>query len=154
VGGDFGVTSVDALKPNEFFPDGQASSGNLWNVGAQLIGTNLYSARDTHVLNLSLLGGPTYHGTLLSYNNLSSLGEKWQLEPSLKYYTQSSNDGSGNDVWTAGARATYRVRQQIALETELTYERSQMTSAPTMAGPGATTSSSRMNYYAGARYDF
>lgn len=155
VGADFGLTSVDAISPVvDLLPDGQASTGNLWSAGAQLIGTNLYSARDTHVFNLSLLGGPAYHGTLLSYNNLSSLGEKWQLEPSLKYYTQSDQAGSGSDIWTAGLRAVYRVRQQVSLESELTYERSEAKGAPTTSGPGTTTSSARMTYYIGMRYDF
>ena len=155
VGADMSLTNVDEIKPvADLLPTGQPSTGNLWSVGGQLIGTNLYSARDTHVFNLSLLGGPTYHGTLLSYNNLSGLSEKWQMEPSLKYYTQSDSAGASNDVWTAGVRWVYRVRQQVALETELTYERSNAVGATTSTGSGSTTSSSRMNYYIGARYDF
>jgi tetratricopeptide (TPR) repeat protein len=155
VGSDISLTSVDEIKPVAvLLPTGQPSTGNLWGTSAQLIGTNLYSARDTHVFNLSLLGGPTYHGTLVSYNNLSSLSEKWQLEPSLKYYTQSDMAGASNDTWTAGVRAIYRVRQQVSLETELTYESSQATGAPTPSGPGNSTSANRMNYYLGARYDF
>ena len=154
VGGDFSLTNVDEIKPVAvLLPNGQPSTGNLWGVSAQLIGTNLYSARDTHVFNVSLLGGPTYHGTLLSYNNLSSLNEKWQLEPSLKYYTQSDTAGSSSDTWTAGMRVVYRIRQQVSLESELTYERSEAKAAST-AGPGNTTSSARMNYYLGGRYDF
>jgi hypothetical protein len=135
-------------------PTGQASTGNLWGVSAQLIGTNLYSPRDTHVFNLSLLGGPTYHGALVSYNNLSSLSERWQLEPSLKYYTQSGVAGDSSDVWTLGIRGIFRIRNQVSLETELTYERSDATAAPTTAGPGTTTASTRMNYYLGGRFDF
>jgi len=154
-GADFSLTSIDAVKPvaSLSYP-GQAATGNLWGVSAQLIGTNLYSARDTHVFNVSLLGGPSYHGTLLSYNNLSSLGDKWQLEPSLKYYTQSSPDGGANDIWTLGLRATYRVRNQLSLESELTYERSDARGATTVAGPGALSSAARTNYYFGARYEF
>ncbi len=155
VGADMSLTNVDEIQPvADLLPNGQPSTGNLWSVGGQLIGTNLYSARDTHVFNLSLLGGPTYHGTLLSYNNLSGLTEKWQMEPSLKYYTQSDSAGASSDVWTAGVRLVYRVRQQVSLETELTYERSNATGAPTSAGPGSTTSSNRMNYFIGARYEF
>ena len=155
VGADMSLTNVDEIQPvADLLPNGQPSTGNLWSVGGQLIGTNLYSARDTHVFNLSLLGGPTYHGTLLSYNNLSGLTEKWQIEPSLKYYTQSDSAGASSDVWTAGVRLVYRVRQQVSLETELTYERSNATGAPTSAGPGSTTSSNRMNYFIGARYEF
>ena len=155
VGADMSLTNVDEIQPvADLLPNGQPSTGNLWSVGGQLIGTNLYSARDTHVFNLSLLGGPAYHGTLLSYNNLSGLTEKWQMEPSLKYYTQSDSAGASSDVWTAGVRLVYRVRQQVSLETELTYERSNATGAPTSAGPGSTTSSNRMNYFIGARYEF
>ena len=155
VGADMSLTNVDEIQPvADLLPNGQPSTGNLWSVGGQLIGTNLYSARDTHVFNLSLLGGPTYHGTLLSYNNLSGLTEKWQMEPSLKYYTQSDSAGASSDVWTAGVRLVYRVRQQVSLETELTYERSNATGAPTSTGPGSTTSSNRMNYFIGARYEF
>ncbi len=155
IGADMSLTNVDEIRPvADLLPNGQPSTGNLWSVGGQLIGTNLYSPRDTHVFNLSLLGGPTYHGTLLSYNNLSGLTEKWQIEPSLKYYTQSDSAGAGSDVWTAGVRLVYRVRQQVSLETELTYEQSNATGAPTSTGPGSATSSNRMNYFIGARYEF
>ena len=155
LGADLSVTSVDAIpKVVDLLPDGQASTGNLWSAGAQLIGTNLYSARDTHVFNMTFLGGPIYHGTLLSYNNLSGLSEKWQMEPSLKFYTQSSSDGASNDIWTAGLRAVYHVRQQVALETELTYEHSTQQGASKLTGPGSVTSSNRMNYYLGVRYEF
>jgi tetratricopeptide (TPR) repeat protein len=155
LGADLSVTNVDAIpKVVDLLPDGQASTGNLWSAGAQLIGTNLYSARDTHVFNLTFMGGPIYHGTLLSYNNLSGLSEKWQMEPSLKFYTQSSSDGASNDIWTAGLRAVYHVRQQVALETELTYEHSNQQGASKLTGPGSVTSSNRMNYYLGVRYEF
>ena len=155
LGADLGLTNVDAIpKVVDLLPEGQASTGNLWSAGAQLIGTNLYSARDTHVFNLTFMGGPIYHGTLLSYNNLSGLSEKWQMEPSLKFYTQSSSDGASNDIWTAGLRAVYHVRQQVALETELTYEHSNQQGASKLTGPGSVTSSNRMNYYLGVRYEF
>ena len=155
LGADLSVTNVDAIpKVVDLLPEGQASTGNLWSAGAQLIGTNLYSARDTHVFNMTFLGGPIYHGTLLSYNNLSGLSEKWQIEPSLKFYTQSSSDGASNDIWTAGLRAVYHVRQQVALETELTYEHSTQQGASKLTGPGSVTSSNRMNYYLGVRYEF
>ena len=155
LGADLSVTNVDAIpKVVDLLPEGQASTGNLWSAGAQLIGTNLYSARDTHVFNMTFMGGPIYHGTLLSYNNLSGLSEKWQIEPSLKFYTQSSSDGASNDIWTAGLRAVYHVRQQVALETELTYEHSNQQGASKSTGPGSVTSSNRMNYYLGVRYEF
>lgn len=155
VGADFSMTSVDEIKPVAvILPDGQKATGNLWGVSAQLIGTNLYSARDTHVFNASFLGGPTYHGTLLTYNNLTSLNDKWQLEPSVKYYTQSGTAGDSNTIWGTGVRMIYRLRHQVSLESELTYEKSEATGAPTSTGPGILTSSTRMSYYLGARFEF
>ena len=112
-----------------------------------MIGSNLYSLRDTHVFNVSFLGSPNDHGTLLSYNNMTSLGEKWQLEPSIKYYTSGSTLSGSRDTWTLGMRGTFRVRNQVSLESEVTYE---LTDAV-----GTTTSnSSSTNYYLGARVDF
>jgi tetratricopeptide (TPR) repeat protein len=149
VGADFGVSNVDEIRPNQENTSGTAATGNLWSTSAQLIGSNLYSLRDTHVFNVSFLGSPNDHGTLLSYNNLTSLGEKWQLEPSLKYYTSSRNDGSSNDRWTLGMRGTFRVRSQVALESEVTYE-----IADTISSTGVTGNSKNTNYYLGARVDF
>jgi tetratricopeptide (TPR) repeat protein len=147
-GADFGVSNVDAIPANLDLA-AQPASGNLWSTSAQLIGSNLYSLRDTHVFNVSLLGSPNDHGTLLSYNNLTSLGEKWQLEPSLKYYTSSKNDGSTSDRWTLGVRGIFRVRNQVSLESEVTYE-----IADTLSSTGVTGNSKNTNYYLGARVDF
>ena len=146
-GADFSVSNVDEIKPNQENLTGSPASGNLWSTSVQLIGSNLYSLRDTHVFNVSFLGGPNDHGTLLSYNNLTSLGEKWQLEPSVKYYSSSSNQSGTRDTWTLGMRGTFRVRNQVSLESEVTYE---LTDAV-----GTTTSnSSSTNYYLGSRVDF
>ena len=153
-GADVSVSNTDEIAPVAvLLPAGQPSSGNVWSVGAQLIGTNLYSARDTHVFNTTLIGTPTSRGTLLSYNNLSSINEKWQLEPSLKYFVNEDNSGANSKTWTLGLRTVFRVIQQVSVESELTYERSESTSAATTA-PGSVTSTARMTYYIGGRYDF
>ncbi|OIN93540.1 MAG: hypothetical protein AUJ20_03760 [Comamonadaceae bacterium CG1_02_60_18] len=159
-GANFSLSSVDAVPA--FFYDGQtipgqAATGNQWGMGVQLIGTNLYSTRDTHVFNVSFGGSPTDHNVLLSYNNLTSLGDKWQVEPSLKYYTMSSSLSGDTDTWSTGVRGIYRVRNQISLETELTYENSKNTSVPKTVGGVTTisqTSRSGVSYYLGVRYEF
>jgi maltoporin len=108
------------------------------------------------VFNVSFNGTQTDHSVLLSYNNLTSLNEKWQLEPSLKYYTRSSSLSGDTDTWTAGVRGIYRVRSQVSVESELTYERSKNMNTTSSAGVTTTTESSRngMTYYLGARLDF
>jgi hypothetical protein len=148
-GSNINYTNVGEIAPVPvILPTGQPSTGDLWSLGFQLIGANLYSVRDTHVYSASLLTGPTYNGMLLSYNNLSSLTEKWQLEPSLRYYTQTDNTDTKTVRWTPGVRVTYRVRQQVSLETEAVYEIAEVN------GPLRQESSNRLFYYFGARYDF
>ena len=148
-GANANYTNVDEIKPIAvILPNGQPSTGDLWSLGLQLIGSNLYSARDTHVFNASFLSGPTYKGTLLSYNNLTGLNEDWQIEPSLRLYLQEDSLGNKMKRWTPGVRMTYRFMKRISLETELTYEIADST------GPTRNESSQRMFYYLGARFDF
>ena len=129
-------------------PTGQESTGDLWSGSVQLIGSNLYSGRDTHIVNLSQLTGPTYHGTMLSYNNLSGLNASWQLEPWLRYYLQQDNDGTRTDRITPGLRITHHIQKQLSLETEITLEISKI------EGSTRFETARRMFYYFGARYDF
>jgi tetratricopeptide (TPR) repeat protein len=148
-GANANYTNVDEIKPIAvILPNGQPSTGDLWSLGLQLIGSNLYSARDTHVFNASFLSGPTYKGTLLSYNNLTGLNEDWQIEPSLRLYLQEDSLGNKMKRWTPGVRMTYRLMKRISVETELTYEIADST------GPTRNESSQRMFYYLGARFDF
>ena len=148
-GANANYTNVDEIKPIDvILPNGQPSTGDLWSLGLQLIGSNLYSARDTHVFNASFLSGPTYKGALLSYNNLTGINENWQVEPSLRLYVQEDSLGNKMKRWTPGVRMTYRLLKRISLETELTYEIADTT------GPTRNESSQRMFYYLGARFDF
>jgi hypothetical protein len=148
-GSNVNYTNIGAIQPVAvILPNGQASTGDLWSLGFQMIGSNLYSVRDTHVFNLSLLSGPTYNGKLISYNNLSGLNEKLQIEPSLRYYIQTDNTDTTTVRWTPGFRMTYRVLKQVSMESELSYEIAERT------GPTVAETSRRLFYYLGARYDF
>lgn len=158
---NFTLSKMDAIPDFVFDGQtiaGQAATGNQWGMSVQLIGTNLYSARDTHVFNVGFSGGLHDHSTLLTYNNLTSLGDKWQVEPSLKYNTMSSSLSGDSDTWTAGVRGIYRVRSQVSLETELTYERRANVGLPSTDTSGNTTQTDTvtngMTYYLGARYEF
>ncbi len=147
-GADVRLTNVGALPPvADILPNGQPGTGNVWSMGAQLIGTNLYSARDTHVVLLTLLRGPTYHGELLSYNNASAVGEGWLLEPSLRLYQQSDNTGLRTRRWSPGLRASKRFMTRWVAESELSMEFSNSTSL------NRAESSNRSFYYVGLRYD-
>jgi hypothetical protein len=161
LGADLRMTQLGALPPIAvILPNGQGRSDNRGG-GIQAIATNLYSARDTHVISLSRLSGsgelpdpikgPTtygYTGTMLSYNNSSQLNEQWLLEPSLKYYAQTDRAGVKVVRTSPGLRMTWRPLRPLSVETEVSGELAKTT------GPTRNETSSRVFYYLGARYDF
>jgi hypothetical protein len=161
VGADVRTTNLGEIPPIDvILPNGQGRSDNR-SLGVQLIGTNLYSARDTHVISWSLLKGSSefidpllgrqvasYTGQLLSYNNSSQLHENLLLEPSLKLYVQNDSSELQTARINLGLRATYRVARRVSLESELNGEDSKVT------GPMRNETSVRVFYYLGGRYDF
>jgi tetratricopeptide (TPR) repeat protein len=147
-GGNLNYTNVDEIKPvADILPNGQPSTGDLYGFGLQLVGSNLYSARDTHVFSFNYMSGPTYSGQMLAYNNMTGFVD-WQLEPALRYYTQSTNDGTKTDRWTPSVRLSYRAIKRVSLESEISYEIAETT------GPTRKESATRMFYYLGGRFDF
>jgi hypothetical protein len=158
-GADVRLTDVGEILPVAvILPSGQGRSRNT-AIGAQLIGTNLYSSRDTHVLSASILQGSNYSltdpvtvsrymGGLLGYNNSSQVNESLLLEPSIRFYRQGISGGVRTNRWTPGLRVTYRVLKQLAIESELSAEYSKTT------GPNRNETSHRTYYYVGGRYDF
>lgn len=159
VGTDIRLTSISEIPPVPGllgFENGQASTGNIWSLGGQLIGSNLYSARDTHVFGVSLQKSPTFRGYMVSYNNLSAINANWQVEPSLRYYTQKTDTTGGQSKtvrWTPGLRLGYRLWQQLTLEGEASLEISR-TESPTGLGTTSIETANRLFYYVGGRYDF
>jgi tetratricopeptide (TPR) repeat protein len=154
VGADVRLTNIGEVLPVPSIGfAGSPSTGKLWSLGTQLIGSNLYSTRDSHVLNFSFLTGPTYRARLWSYNNLSAIDPGWQFEPSLRYYSQNDTNGVRNQRVTPGVRLTYRPIQEVSLESELSYEQSKTETPTSLASPGIVRSN-RIFYFVGARYDF
>jgi tetratricopeptide (TPR) repeat protein len=147
-GGNVQLTNVSAIDPVPIIlPTGQPATGNQWSLGGQLIGSNLYSVRDTHVFNLSYITSPTLKGYLATYNNLSALNDFWQVEPSMQF---SVLNGTGERTrrLKPGLRVTYRLATQLALESSFDYEISRQT------GTNGNVNSNLMFYYFGGRYDF
>lgn len=168
VGGDMRSTQIGEIAPVPgLLPYGQKPTRVL-SLGAQLIGTNLHSARDTHVLGLSWLKGSTqtvavadpvdpanstfrdstYTAVLLNYHHSSLIQEALTLEPSIRFYRQTDNAGLTTTRWTPGLRLSLRLARELSAESELTSETSKTRS------PARQESSTRVYYYLGARYDF
>ena len=148
-GGDLRLARIDAIPAvPDILPEGQAATGNIWTYGLQMIGSNLYSRRDTQVFNVSLQNAPTYKGLLVMYNNLSAISDAWQFEPSLQYYRQSGNDGLSTVRWRPGLRLSWRFVSSAVLESSADYEITKVNS------PVRNESSNRVFYYLGGRYEF
>ncbi|HJW13021.1 MAG TPA: tetratricopeptide repeat protein, partial [Albitalea sp.] len=158
VGVNASRTNTGAIPPVPDLPDfkdGRPATGNIYTLGGQLIGLNLYSPRDTHVLAASYIRSPFLRGRTASYNLSSVVWEVWQLEPSLQYYADKKPDGGTTERWTPGLRFTYRGFKRMALESNVSWELGK-TYQPDLLDPTKSTreSSTRVNYSLGARYDF
>jgi len=160
VGADIRLTDVGEIQPvADILPSGQGRNRST-AIGGQLIGTNLYSSRDTHVISASWQRGTSYNltgtgpgtlrysGKLISYNNSSQVTEALLLEPSLRFYLQNDSGGVKLTRWSPGLRVTYRVLEQVAIESELSGEYGKS------SGPNRNETANRLFYYLGARYDF
>jgi tetratricopeptide (TPR) repeat protein len=149
VGADLRLTSVGAILPVPgILPDGIPATGDIWTASLQAIGTNLYSERDTHVFNITAVKGPTYNGWLASYNHLSVLAERWQIEPSLRLYVQNGPNGVQTTRWSPGMRLTWRGGEKWVLESDMNVEASQTRSAQ------QDENATRLYYSLGYRLDF
>ena len=147
IGTDARLTNIGALPAYETIA-AQPGTGNIWSYSVQAIGTNLYSLRDVHVIGATYIDAPAYTGKLISYNNLSVVWENLQLEPSIKYYTQSDRSGLRLKRWTPGLRASYKLAEKVSLESEISVERSRST------GPTLDDTATRVFFYLGYRYEF
>lgn len=141
------------------FEQGRPATGRVLSLSGQLIGLNLYSARDTHVFSVTAISSPSLDGLMLGYNNSSLVWEVWQVEPSLQFYRDENAQGGDSSRWTPGLRATYRGFKRWSVESALTYEIGKATRVapdPNDATQTITTkeTSTRVNYSLGARYEF
>jgi hypothetical protein len=149
-GADARLTNVGPLPAvvvNGIPIPAQPATGNIYSYGVQAIGANLYSSRDTNVFSATYLDGPTQQGYQLAYNNLSLIAARWTVEPSLRYYTQKDTQQVELTRWTPGLRLTYRVRQNVALESEFNWERTRT------VGPSSRDDTNRGFFYIGYRWE-
>lgn len=156
VGGDLRLTNIGAIPaaPQVGF-GGQAATGNIWSLGSQVIGTNLFSARDTHVIALSLLKGATWQGQLLSYNLVAgAVTPGLSLEPSIRLYHQSDDSGQTTTRWSPGLRSSWRLAGQFSLEAEASAEVGKTTVPASGSTPARVENARRIFYFVGGRYDF
>ncbi len=128
LGADFRLTNVGPLPAVNDIP-ATPGTGNIYGYTLQAIGNNLYSGRDFSVISATYLEGATYHGQNLAYNNLTGLGAKWTVEPSIRWYTQRDNMDTRINRYSATLKLSYMWKQSISLEGEYDVE-SSITESP------------------------
>jgi tetratricopeptide (TPR) repeat protein len=145
---DLRYSEVGALPAVGNF-QAQPATGAQYNVSFQLTGSNLYSTRDINGFNVSFISSDTMNGTQLAYNNLTGfMGNKFSLEPSIRYYTQTDNTQTKISRISPGVRVSYKLTDRANLMAETIYETSQTD------GPTNHETSEAYFFYLGYRYDF
>lgn len=120
---DYRLTNVGPLPAYNDIP-ATPGTGNITSYTLQAIGSNVYSRRDINVFGGTWLKSPLFHGESVSYSNLTGLGAKWTLEPSLRWYTQRDTTETKSDRYTAVLRLTYAWKENISFDGEYDLERS------------------------------
>lgn len=140
------------IAPNPVLPTGQPDSGQSRTLSLLAIGSNLYSERDTNVFTASVMRGRMVKTYMLNYNNMTPLGDAWQVEPGLRWQRNVSQDlTSGLNIttvaWGPGLKASFKPRPNVTLESNLNvdYTRTEGTSIDR---------STRYTYFLGYRYDY
>lgn len=148
---DFNRTG--AIAPNPVQPTGQPDTGQTRALSLTAIGSNLYSERDTQVFTGTVVRGRQYRSTMLNYNNMTPLGDAWQIEPGLRWQRSVGQDpltslNITTVAWGPGMKASFKPRPTITLETNLNVDFTRT------EGVTSTDQSTRYTYFLGYRYDY
>ncbi len=100
------VAATEAVGPDYFF-------------GVTLIGSNLFSKRDTNILTLRQSIGSS-QSTSIDARSQFNLNQKWRMRPRLRYdvRTRSSNGSKSNRI-TTSTRFDYRYTRELQFQMEI-----------------------------------
>jgi tetratricopeptide (TPR) repeat protein len=144
---DYRLTNVGPLPAYNDIP-ATPGTGDIHAYSLQAIGSNVYSSRDINVFSGTWLQSPLFRGESLSYSNLTGIGPKWTLEPSLRWYTQRDDTDTKANRYTAVLRLTYALKANISLDGEYDVERS------VTVTPVQQETAVHQFFYVGYRYSF
>jgi hypothetical protein len=117
------------------------------NYSLQAIGTKLYSPRDSNVWSVSVAIADTSDSWLVAYNNVTHLGDRWSIEPAVRFYSQSDVTQVKLVRIQPGVRLSYRPTLGSSLELDGLWERSKTTA------PDSSDTTTRYFYSLGYRLD-
>jgi hypothetical protein len=145
---DLRYSQIGALPAVGLF-DATPATGAQVGASAQLTGSNLYSARDISTVSVNVTHTPLFQGTQLSYNNLTGFRDgELTLEPSIRLYSQKSNDGLKLTRVTPGIRASLRMSRRASVIGESIVEFSNAD------GPSGHDNTRSLFFTVGYRYEF
>jgi hypothetical protein len=136
---------------------GISATGNTMVYNVQ--GILLTRKRDSTVLSVNYLTGPTNDGTSVALSNHTGLGERWMLDTTLSYYQGSTTTvESDTERLTPRIRLAYRWRDNVTFEVEASLEKTTSHTTTTNSITGITTTDTQdtdYHYYSiGYRWDF
>jgi len=129
------VAEVEAIGPDYYF-------------GVTLIGSNLFSKRDTNIVSIRQSTGTT-KSTSFDVRSQFNLNKKWRMRPRVRYdiRTRSSNDTKSNRT-TVSARFDYRYTRELQFQMEILADFNEATDN------GTTTKNSDYSIDLSYIYDF
>jgi hypothetical protein len=147
LGAEFRVSSVTGTQAVGSIP-AQPGTGNVLTTTLQAIGTGLLTENGVMTLTASQLNADAYDGLLLAVNSRFRFGNRFTLEPAIRWYRQNNATGSQLTRLAPTLRALFQWREHFGLEAEVAYERSRSDSVL------LNETDNILFYYFGFRWDF
>ena len=128
--------------------DATPETGTNYFFSTQLVGNNIFMARDTNVLGLRYYDTRLTSTISLIGNARFPLGRVWRINPRLQFDFRKLNDGRSQEKIRALIRSDYRYRNIARFDFELGYDDVREDST------GAPLGSSNLFFMIGYRWDF
>jgi hypothetical protein len=125
LGGDVRRYSISETQTIDGFP-GYPSTGNIYVYTLQARATGLVSPNDLTVFGISHKNGESVRGNALSFTNKSIFRQDWTLDTRLRVSKERTTEFGDTEILliSPAARLSYRIRKNLAFETEVGLEKS------------------------------
>jgi tetratricopeptide (TPR) repeat protein len=123
-------------------------TGNELAFSPQLIGSNLFSSRDSTVISMSYISSAAYKAKSFYVYSRANVTDKWSLDASLQLYWQNYDTGVFMNRVMPMLRTAYQIRQSVSLEMDAGIEISHTDTGTQISD------SNRQFFSAGFRWDF
>lgn len=147
LGADVRVSSLSATPGIGLLP-GTRGTGMVYTYSLQAIGSSLFGNGDVTLLNASRLTGAVNRAFSTGIAERLTLGERWVVEPSLRWYHQRDDLDVSVGRISTGLKLSYKVRETLLLDAEVNWERTRT------EGESADNVTARRFYYLGYRWAF